>query len=136
MNKHISRKTFLIYLLQLPFFRWNLKAFYLVQPETRYLLNKFSIAEFCFDEGVNILEKMKIWETLRMKRDANNKYDNHAIELHWQNVKVGFVPMSDNRHLFRLLELDLVCTILEINPDEETWQMCKIKVELKHPILF
>ena len=31
-----------------------------------------------------------------MKPDPNNKYDNHAIELHWQNVKVGFVPMSDN----------------------------------------
>ena len=79
---------------------------------------------------------MKIGETLTMKPDPNNKYDNHAIELHWQNVKVGFVPMSDNRHLFRLLELDLVCTIREINPDEETWQMCKVKVELKHSILF
>lgn len=42
---------------------------------------------------------MKIWETLTMKPDPNNKYDNHAIELHWQNVKVGFVPMSDNTNL-------------------------------------
>jgi hypothetical protein len=24
----------------------------------------------------------------------------------------------------------MVCTIREVNPDEDTWHMCKVKVEL------
>lgn len=132
MNKHISRKTFLIYLLQFPFLGSVLKALNFVQPETRYLLNKFAVAGFCFYEGEDKLEQMVVGEKITLVTDPENEYDDHAIELHWQNIKIGFVPRSDNHHLFRLIEqgVSLECTIEEINPNEVTWQMCKVKVEM------
>ena len=31
---------------------------------------------------------------------------------------------------FLLQGLNMVCTIREVNPDEDTWHMCKVRVEL------
>ena len=71
-HRGVSRKTFLIYLLQLPFVAGFAKYLYGFEPKKRYLLNKFSVAGFYFYEGPNILEKMKLGDTLTMKPNAEN----------------------------------------------------------------
>ena len=134
MIKHrgISRKTFLIYLLQLPLFSGFAKYLYGFKPEQHYLLNKFSVAGFFFYEGPTLLKKMKPGDTLTMKPEPENIEDEYAVELHFKGTMIGHIPRSDNKHIFRLIEQgkDLVCTIREIDPDAETWQMCKVKVEM------
>ena len=121
-----------MYLLQLPLFAGLAKFLYGFEAEKLYLLNKFSVAGFYFYEGPNLLEKMKPGDTLKMKPNAGNIEDEYAVELHFKDTMIGHIPRSDNRHIFRLLEKgkELVCTIREIDPDAETWQMCKVKVEL------
>jgi len=134
MTEHrgISRKTFLIYLLQLPLFSSFAKYLYGFKPEQHYLLNKFSVAGFFFYEGRTLLEIMKPGDTLTMKPNAENMEDEYAVQLHFKDTMIGHIPRSDNKHIFRLIEQgkDLVCTIREIDPDAETWQMCKVKVEM------
>ena len=134
MTEHrgISRKTFLIYLLQIPLFSGFAKYLYGFKPEQRYLLNKFSVAGFFFYEGRTLLEKMKPGDILTMKPNAENMEDEYAVQLHFKDTIIGHIPRSDNKHIFRLIEQgkDLVCTIREIDPDAETWQMCKVKVEM------
>ena len=131
-HRGISRKTFLIYLLQLPLFSGFAKYLYGFKPEHHYLLNKFSVAGFFFYEGRTLLEKMKPGDILTMKPNAENMEDEYAVQLHFKDTMIGHIPRSDNKHIFRLIEQgkDLVCTIREIDPDAETWQMCKVKVEM------
>jgi hypothetical protein len=131
-HRGISRKTFLIYLLQLPLFSGLAKYLYGFKPEQHYLLNKFSVAGFFFYEGRTLLEKMKPGDTLTMKPNAENMEDEYAVQLHFKDTMIGHIPRSDNKHIFRLIEQgkDLVCTIREIDPDAETWQMCRVKVEM------
>jgi len=131
-HRGISRKTFLMYLLQFPLFSGFAKYLYGFKPQQRYLLNKFSVAGFFFYEGRTLLEKMKPGDTLTMKPNAENMEDEYAVQLHFKDTMIGHIPRSDNKHIFRLIEQgkDLVCTIREIDPDAETWQMCKVKVEL------
>ena len=111
-----------------PFAEW----LYKFEETKRYLLNKFSVAGFFFYEGPKLLEKMKPGDTLTMKPNAENMEDEYAVQLHFKDTMIGHIPRSDNKHIFRLIEQgkDLVCTIREIDPDAETWQMCKVKVEL------
>ena len=111
-----------------PFAEW----LYKFEETKRYLLNKFSVAGFFFYEGPKLLEKMKPGDTLTMKPEPENIEDEYAVELHFKGTMIGHIPRSDNKHIFRLLEQkkDLVCTIREIDPDAETWQMCKVKVEM------
>ena len=131
-HRGISRKTFLMYLLQFPLFSGFAKYLYGFKPQQRYLLNKFSVAGFFFYEGRTLLEKMKPGDTLTMKPNAENMEDEYAVQLHFKDTMIGHIPRSDNKHIFRLIEQgkDLVCTIREIDPDAETWQMCKVKVEM------
>ena len=133
-NEHrgVSRKTFLMYLLQLPFFAGFAKYLYGIEPKKHYLLNKFSVAGFYFYEGPKLLEKMKPGDKIKMKPHPENIEDEYAVELHFKDTMIGHIPRSDNRHIFRLLEQEkeLVCTIRKIDPDAKTWQMCKVKVEL------
>ena len=131
-HRGVSRKTFLMYLLQLPIFGGIARYLYGFEPKKHYLLNKFSVAGFYFYEGPNLLDKMKPGNTLKMKPHPENIEDEYAVELHFKDNMIGHIPRSDNRHIFRLLEQekDLVCTIREIDPEAVTWQMCKVKVEL------
>ena len=69
-HRGVSRKTFLMYLLQLPLFAGFAKFLYGFEAEKLYLLNKFSVAGFYFYEGPNLLEKMKPGDTLKMKPNA------------------------------------------------------------------
>ena len=131
-HRGISRKTFLMYLLQFPLFSGFAKYLYGFKPQQHYLLNKFSVAGFFFYEGPTLLETMKLGDTLTMKPNAENMEDEYAVQLHFKDTMIGHIPRSDNKHIFRLIEQgkDLVCTIREIDPDAETWQMCKVKVEM------
>tara|TARA_Y100001970_G_C14247421_1_gene869310 strand:+ start:4119 stop:4538 length:420 start_codon:yes stop_codon:yes gene_type:complete len=131
-HRGVSRKTFLMYLLQLPIFGGIASYLYGFEAKKLYLLNKFSVAGFYFYEGTKLLNKMKPGDILKMKPNAENIEDEYAVELHFKDKLIGYIPRSDNRHIFRLLEQekDLVCTIREIDPEAETWQMCKVKVEL------
>ena len=131
-HRGISRKTFLIYLLQIPFFAGVAKYFYGFKPQQHYLLNKFSVAGFYYYKGTELIDIMKPSETLSMKPRPTNPHDKYAVELHYKGQLIGYIPRSDNKHIFRLIDQgkDLVCTIRKIDPDAETWQMCKVKVEL------
>ena len=131
-QKEISRKTFLIYLLQMPFFAGITKYLYGFKPKQHFLLNKFSVAGFTFYKGTDFINTMKAGETISMKPKPTNPHDKYAVELYYKEQMIGHIPRSDNRHIFRLLEqgLDLICTIWQVNPEEDTWQMCKVKVEL------
>ena len=131
-HRGVSRKTFLMYLLQLPLFGGIASYLYGFQPQQHYLLNKFSVAGFYFYDGPNLLEKMKPGGILIMKINPDNIEDEYAVELHFKDTMIGHIPRSDNKHIFRLIDQgkDLICTIRKIDPDAETWQMCKVKVEL------
>jgi len=131
-HRGISRKTFLIYLLQFPLFGGIAKYLYGFKPQQHYLLNKFSVAGFYYYEGPEIVQKMEPGEILNMKPEPKNVHDKYAVELQYKGTMIGYIPRSDNRHISRLLQqgLNMVCTIREVNPDEDTWHMCKVKVEL------
>jgi hypothetical protein len=75
---------------------------------------------------------MEPGEILNMKPEPENVHDKYAVELNYKGSMIGYIPRSDNRHISRLLQqgLNMVCTIREVNPDEDTWHMCKVKVEL------
>ena len=80
----------------------------------------------------NEIDKDAEEEILAFLGWSENIEDEFAVELHFKDTMIGHIPRSDNKHIFRLLEQgkDLVCTIREIDPDAETWQMCKVKVEM------
>lgn len=128
----MHRKRFLIYFTQFPIFSTFLSVLGFLKPEKHYFLNQFSIAGFQFHEGVHFIAQMKKGDNLKIINEPENKYDDYAVRIEYKSKMIDYVPRSDNRHLFRMLKQDLSlhCEITEVNPNEESWQMCKVKVEL------
>lgn len=50
---------------------------------------------------------------LEMRRDAANPYDEHAIALYVGEIRIGWVPRSDNQIISRLMDAGktLVCRV-------------------------
>ncbi len=97
------------------------------------LINTFSVAGFQFYDGPRLIDQMKIDDRLHLKAEPENVYDDFAVKIVFREQHIGYVPRSDNRHISRMLQqnVPLVCRISEIDPDEDHWQMLKVRVYLK-----
>jgi hypothetical protein len=66
-----------------------------------------------------------------MVREPDNKYDPCAIALHFNNQKIGFIPMESNEVLSVLLDtnlLDLQAEITHIKPNASDWERIYVAV--------
>ena len=127
----MNRKTFRMYMLMLPF---SGKALSLLSSKTsnRYLLNRFSVAGFQYHKGMDVINKIKVGDTLKLLSEPKNIHDEFAVCLEHKNIDIGYIPKSDNKHISRLLSqgLNLHCQVFEVDPEEESWHMCKVEVYL------
>jgi len=95
-----------------------------------YLLQCF-VAGFKFYDGPTLLSNMQEGDQLELVREPNNKYDECAIALHWNNRKIGFIPATENELLSRLIDgqaLDLIAEITHLNSQAPTWETMSISI--------
>ncbi len=77
-------------------------------------LANFNIAGFTFYEGVDCFEQLKIGTTLKLVLEQNNKYDSRAVAIYFNEFKLGFVPRSENRIIYKLLTIGLDCLMAKV----------------------
>lgn len=73
---------------------------------TEHLAN-FNIAGFTYYSGAECFSKLKMGAELTLQLEPENKYDPRAVAVYYKNHKLGFVPKSDNRIIFKLLKVGL-----------------------------
>lgn len=72
-------------------------------------LANFNIAGFTFYEGATCFAQLKIGKKLRLIHEESNGFDPRAVAIYFKNKKLGFVPRSDNRIIYKLLKVGLNC---------------------------
>lgn len=70
-------------------------------------LAHFDIAGFTYYEGVLAFSELKIGVQLQLKLDEENKYDPRAVSIYYNEFKLGFVPRSENRIIYKLLKVEI-----------------------------
>ena len=133
----INRKTFLLYLLQIPFLIPLIQGFLKRINSPQFLLNIFSVAGSQFYDGDSIINDLKVGDLLELVTEPNNPFDKFAVIIKYQDKQIGYIPRSDNRYITRMLEqgMQLDCEILSLQPDEDPWQKIQVAVHLiKTPI--
>lgn len=68
-------------------------------------LAHFDIAGFTYYEGSEAFENFKIGTKLQLKLEPENKFDARAIALFYNDFKLGFVPRTENRIIYKLLKI-------------------------------
>lgn len=89
------------------------------------------VAGFSYYNGPQLINKMEIGDTIKLVREPNNKYDNKAIALHYNNHKIGFVPRIDNEVLSNIMDtntLILEAEISYVNAKKSTWEQVEIVI--------
>ncbi len=125
-----GRREFLKLLGVLPVALFSLAGKAAVREEKRYLLNRFSVAGFQYYRGPALLPYIAPGDVLVLKPEPDNKYDEFAVEIFWRGEKIGYVPVSDNKHISRLLQQGarLECGVSEKKPKKDPWQQLRIEV--------
>lgn len=68
-------------------------------------LSHFSISGFTYYDGVLAFNQLEIGTALRLEAEPDNKFDARAIAIYYKSHKLGFVPRSENRIIYKLLEV-------------------------------
>lgn len=72
-------------------------------------LANFNIAGFTFYEGAMCFEQLRIGKKLTLILDETNGFDPRAVAIYFKTKKLGFVPRSENRIIYKLLKVGLNC---------------------------
>ncbi len=97
-------------------------------------LAHFHIAGFTYYNGPLVFSKLKIGKKLEMKLEEDNKYDARAIAIFYKNQKIGFVPKTENRILYKMLKIglekNLRMVVQMVNPAENPERQVQVLVHL------
>lgn len=70
-------------------------------------LAHFNIAGFTYYDGALVFRKLKVGKKLELKLEEDNKFDARAIALYYKEHKLGFIPRTENRIIYKLLKIGL-----------------------------
>ena len=90
------------------------------------------IAGYQYHDGKIIEKLLKPGTSLNIVREPQNQYDCNAIAIFFQNIKIGYIPASDNTVLANMLDnhLPLTARILALNPNLPTWERTEVEILL------
>jgi len=97
------------------------------------LLNKCSVAGFQYYQGREVINFLKESDSLNLSVEVDNEYDKYAVEIYYQNTKLGYIPRSENKHISRMLQagIDLDCQVLAIDPKKQAWHAVIVAVYIQ-----
>lgn len=95
-------------------------------------LAHFHIAGFTYYDGVEAWPKHKMGKELDLELDEENKYDPRAIQVNLGDLKLGYLPKSENRIFYKILKVGLgdhiTCRVQQLDkkehPEEQVGVVC------------
>ncbi len=94
-----------------------------IKPISRSLLVLDSrIAGFAYYEGSQWITQIKPADPLTFRREPTNTHDHRAIEIFWNERKLGYVPRSHNRALYKLMDAGEMVVGEVKRVDEKSWE--------------
>ena len=64
-----------------------------------------NIAGFMYWDGCEAFSELEVGKKLELVRESENKYDPEAVAIYYKDLKLGFVPRSDNEDLSHFLDM-------------------------------
>ncbi|MDO4778743.1 MAG: HIRAN domain-containing protein [Tissierellia bacterium] len=102
--------------------------------ESRYFID-FYVRGFRYYDGLEVINQMKIGDSLELVHENDNPYDSHAVAIYYDNHKIGYIPREENEIISRfiafghndLFEVKIQYKNLENPIDKQVRAVIKIK---------
>jgi hypothetical protein len=97
------------------------------------LLNDCSVAGFQYYQGEEILATIETNTHLTLVAEPSNPYDKYAIEIYYQNKKLGYIPRKENRHVSEILQANIktYAKVSWVNRSDIVWQSLGLQVYME-----
>ncbi|MGI9250766.1 MAG: HIRAN domain-containing protein [Pseudohongiellaceae bacterium] len=94
------------------------------------LIQTSPLAGFQYYEGERLWSKMKPGDNLRLCRAPENKYDNQAVEVWWQDKMLGHIPRMANTAVSQMMDRGdmLYGTINTMTESDDSWKEIALDV--------
>ena len=107
------------------------------QEKRKHYLHTY-IAGFTYWDGCVAFDSLKIGTPLQLVREADNRHDDEAVALYYEDMKLGYVPRLNNSTISKLMDMGYdnifevrVCSIdASARPEEQV----KINIYIKQKI--
>jgi len=108
----------------LPSFKWvkSYRKFYLLQAFVR---------GFKHYDGMEVLNRIESGTMLQLVREPDNEFDEFAIALHLDKIKIGFIPAESNEILSKLMDikaLEFLAEVIHVDLQAQPWEKISVAV--------
>lgn len=94
------------------------------------MLLQTNIAGYQYYNGKKVEKYFNKGDLLKLKLQEDNPYDSNAVEIYFQDVKIGYLPRYDNEVIANLLreEKQIYAKIDEFMPHNPDWNKVSVAV--------
>ena len=128
----MNKRTFLksLFSLPMPFFLGRSNTVIAAPKVKTVLLNDCSVAGFQYYQGEEILATIEKNAHLTLLAEPSNPYDKYAIEIYYQNKKLGYIPRKENRHVSEILQANIktYAKVTWVNRSDTAWHSLGLQV--------
>lgn len=66
---------------------------------------EFHVAGVQYHEAVEVMDKIKVGDVVRLERDEDNNYDKNAVAIFYGDTHLGYVPREEAKILSLFLDM-------------------------------
>ena len=98
----------------------------------------FHIAGFTYYDGVDVFNELKIGTQLTLAAEPENKHDNYAVAVYYENHRLGYIPRDKNKYISKFLNFGHTelfdIKINRISPEEHPEDQIGVVVKIKDKV--
>lgn len=98
-------------------------------------LDTFFVAGFQHYDGALALDRIKVGSQVELVPEPDNPYDCNAIELRFDDVKLGYVPAGKNEMIALMAFYGhadaFEARVLQVDPSVDPWEQVRVGIYVK-----
>lgn len=97
-----------------------------------FLLGEMPVAGYKYYKGKKLEPLMEPGKELSLIREPENKYDEAAVAVYFEEKKIGYLPRTENATIALLMDqqANINATITEFDPDAGPWERVWMEVRM------
>lgn len=101
-----------------------------VTSSPQKILQHSPLAGFQYHHGERLWPQLAEEQALQLVREPDNRYDDRAVRVEWQGIKLGYIPRLDNAAVSQLLDRGerLEGKIAWLNESRNPWERVGVEV--------
>ena len=97
------------------------------------LMQTSLIAGFQYHQGEYFWKELTVGDKLQLRREPDNPYDENAVAIYWEGIKLGYLPRVENIVVARMMDKGQIINALIENKQksDDPWERMTVEVWLR-----